>query len=273
MSENKIILEDANEITLFAQLKSFDLLGAFGSKIGQRYIIDVNTKKLRFFKELFSQITEVPWIYVRGMAEAQCIFYQDCAEHLNFVPTYCLNCWKTVVAPSTLVDLLRLFALQKELAEGDPTCTCKCGYEERPYVPRLYGGYFYSRTQEDGLKRTKQVRAAVDQAIGPHVPVILKRYCTEFERKFGPTDQYKQGPDAKIWEEIINEYVDLPPRDYADGFLPQSELTRKHVLNKWLDFAIKYDYNSILAINNGKPIFRPLVTYHEEVRKGEEDGQ
>lgn len=268
------IVADLDSNALLSQLMAYDLIGAFANEMGRRYIVDTHTKKMRFFNEMFAQNWDVPWIYVRGIKDACCTFYQDCAKNLGFVHSYCMNCWKTVVAPSNLVELLKLFELQKELAKDDETCACKCGIEIRDYVPRHYGGYFYSRSLELGRERAKQVREVVDKKIGPHVPVILKRYCTEFEREFGPTDTYKRPAFAKAWEEIFDAFVELPVRANEEaGFLPQSAIIQKHVLNKWCQWATKHDYKTACALNNGKPILKPLVTYHEDVREDEVRGE
>jgi hypothetical protein len=137
---------------------------------------------------------------------------------------------------------------------------CKCGIETREYVPRNYGGYFYTNSLEQGRERWRQVRNAMDK-INPQIPVTLKRYCTEFEIKLGPSDQYKQPEGAKDMERRIFEAVDV--QSMGDN-PPQPEFLKEHILSKWMVHAWDRADLTVMMYNDGQPLYSPTITYHEE---------
>ena len=207
-----------------------------------------------------------PWVYVNNPPKSyHCTWYHDIAKTFKFIPTHCLNCWKVVVRPRTLVELILLLKVQEEMAQENKDCWCKCGTELRPYVRGNYGGYFYTRSMKVGLKRYREVRERVDKTISPECPVILKRYCSEFEMDFGPSIAYKQHEFAARIEEQIEEYCVMKNFDY-----PQSKLAKIKIYTEWVKFAYGIDDPSVDACTGGNPIVPPVCTYHNiEVKNAE----
>ncbi|NIS52984.1 MAG: hypothetical protein GWN94_18065, partial [Phycisphaerae bacterium] len=81
-----------------------------------------------------------------------------------------------------------------DLSEENPKCWCKCGWEDRDWVHGNYGGYFYCNSKEVGLQRLETVRNAVRKNVdyGDKIDIFLKRYCTEFELKWGDSAKYER---------------------------------------------------------------------------------
>jgi hypothetical protein len=201
---------------------------------------------------------DTPWVYVQSRPEARCDIYQKVFFGvLKHIHSYCRECWKVVVRPRNLVQLLDLYELQKEL--GVP---CKCGMEIRDTVNGLYGGYFYNRGKEEGLERYKQVRELVDEWLSPETPVILKRYCTEYEigpDSLGPSNQTK---DITFEEREMEQEVEaLFPR-IGFGTLQPDWIT-KRVIRDWIHYAYKNGDMTYKEVTAGNPLFPPYVTYHE----------
>jgi hypothetical protein len=176
----------------------------------------------------------------------------------QFLPSGCQQCFKVVVRPPTLRALLALVELQKRL--GRPG---KCGVEQRLYVFGHYGGYFYTRGLEQGKRRYKEVRAAVDAdpELGPDVKIILKRACTELEEIAGPSDKWEVFEDQMELESLIYESFNIDNVTRS-----QSELGLRYVMARWIEHAYSWgDETALEYIDPARPIYPPLVTYHHLV--------
>jgi hypothetical protein len=201
----------------------------------------------------------LPWIQVNVNPDLHCQMYLGMVNAYGFIPQKCLDCWKIVVAPRTFHELMQLLDLQESMVKENPNCWCKCGVEERDTVPRNFGGYFYTRSLEQGLVRKKTVREKVSEAISPEVPVILKRYCTEYELRFGPSDEYVRPKGADEIEKQFWENVQLTTES-----VPQPEFVRKNIIHQWMIFAHGRGDPTVKDYNMGQPLFPPYVTYHDK---------
>ena len=167
----------------------------------------------------------------------------------------CMNCWKIVVRPRTVDELFQLHDLQELLDYPS-----KCGMEERPGVHALYGGYFYTDSLEEGRERYKEVRAAVDSEISPKISIILKRGCTEFEEKFGRSNQWQYTNADKFWEDQITLHFDM---EQMLGF-DQAGIIKINVMRRWHEYAWKHGDKTCMKFNDGGPFKPPVITYHKE---------
>jgi len=203
------------------------------------------------------------WVYVNPIPFSPCNIYQMIASTCNFVPTNCLNCWKVVVKPFTFYELMQLMKFQKEYTEGHlyKDRFCKCGIEERGYTSHNYGGYFYNRSKEEGLQCWEEVRDGIDK-INPRIPVILKRYCTEFELAMGPSDKYEQPEGTKDLEAAIFAAIDVESQ--GNNRL-QPEYLAAHNIRMWMEHAWLIGDMTVMKFNDGEPLFTPSVTYHDHL--------
>lgn len=226
-----------------------------GGLLGPGRYIDIDDKKLHKFPAIK---TDPTWIYVNPNPKLYCMEYQAIVKGFGFIPSRCLECYKVVVMPRSFHELMQLYELEQVLVKENPKCWCKCGIEAREFVPRHYGGYFYNKGIEVGKSRYKTVRDAVSSAISPDVNVILKRYCTEFELSFGPSDQYVQPEGAQDIEKYFWENVEISTSSHT-----QPEFVRQNTIRRWMDFAWGRGDMTVKLYNNGEPLVRPSVTYHE----------
>jgi len=94
------------------------------------------------------------------------------------------------------------------------------------------------------------------------VPVILKRYCTEFEHALGPSDKHEYTEDNRVAEKIINDTFDL------DGNLPpQAGIVKLHAVRRWIEFAFKYGDETYKEFTKGRSLVPGYVTYHNDIEK------
>ena len=216
-----------------------------------------------------------PWIFVKSFPGHECFFCHKILFNVVFqqnkIPSGCLNCYKVVVAPRSLMELLALYAIQRKL-----DVPCKCGTEgDRDNTNRLYGAYFYNNSLAAGKERYLQVKEELEKRekfqlhlfgttvtvqCGRDVPILLKRGCTEFEQSCGSSDTWDDFVDSdQIAEEkIIRNWVQHEPMYHS-----QSEHQIAHTINKWIHNAYKWGDDSYQLLTGGNRLFRPPVTYHE----------
>jgi hypothetical protein len=241
----------------------FNVTRVLGDALEQnRWYMDLKTRKYSCEGRAFFS-KDKHWVYVNPRQEdACCTVYQLIVDNCGFIPSPCLRCWKVVVKPRTLFELMKLWQFEKEFTAdcmGEDRY-CKCGIEERPWVHYNYGGYFYCDSLEQGLLRYDEVRAGVD-LIDPEIPVILKRYCTEFEIKLGPSDKYERPNWADAMEANIFDAVDL-------GSIGTNEVQPSYLveycLGKWIEFAWDRGDPTAILFNDNEPLYSPCVTYHDK---------
>ena len=201
---------------------------------------------------------DVNWIHAKQSPDRPCRFYQLIHENCNFIPKRCLRCWKVVVRPNSLLQLLKLHDLQHEMVEKNPDCPCKCGWEERPWVHGNYGGYFYCDTQSLGAERFIEVKERVEEDIGKNIDVYLKRYCTEFELKWGDSARYARTPESRIMETAILEGSEIAQLNNE-----QPQYLKDHIMSDWILQAYKVGDPTARLYNNGEPLYTQPRRYYK----------
>jgi len=203
----------------------------------------------------------VPWVYVKNVEGYRCDINNDVFfEILGHIPSQCRSCYKVVVRPRNVVELFDLYEVQKTM-----DVPCKCGRELRPSVNGLWGGYFYCRGLEEGLRRKEEVRKLVDEHISPEIPVFLKRYCTEFEID-GPPSNETPHTITKEEQEMEDKVLFLFPA--KGSFTNNPEWLNAKVMREWIEYAHANGDNSYLELNGGESLIKPYVKYNRE--EGEE---
>lgn len=254
-------------MSVHTALRDQDLISKFQSGLeNERYMLGPDGKIWNTveYNDAFQSSFKTPWHYINPIPHAHCRWYHDIANLFGFVPDRCLNCWKVVVRPQTLQQLFSLQSLMIEMVEKDPECYCKCGIERREWVYGNYGGYFYTTSKEAVQERYKQVRKLVDEKISPKVPVVPKRYCSEFERAFGPTDQYKRTAEDEHWQRMINEGCHMV--DYEDK---QPDVAVRKVMREWIKRAWDVGDPTVYIYTDGQPLVRPVVAYYPDNDEGD----
>lgn len=238
-----------------------------------RYIIDAETKKIRV--PIPSIDASAPWVFVNPSPEMFCHLFRLTFDHWNFIHSRCMECFKVVVKMPAVVDLFKMLEWQRQFTEKTYGTDrfCKCGIEKRPWVHYQYGAYFYCKGIEQGKLRHHQVMDGLRACYGEDrvsstpgavgtgkVEVILKRYCTEFELKLGPTDVYERPPLSDEMEKRIMDAFERVKN------LGQPDFLVHHIMEEWLRFAWEIGDDSAKQFNGGLPFYTPVVTYHEKER-------
>lgn len=230
---------------------------------------DSTTKKIMFARKhpkivrddfILENMDRMP-----GLMRCQ-LWHSVVFDMYGILPSYCMDCWKVVARPKTLKELLRTYQILLNLERPG-----KCGIERRPTVRGHYGAYWYNRGLEAGLDCYKAVREAVTEDIGEHMPVILKRACTEYEiREPGKENIFR----SDLWEpeegqiekeKRIKEAWDIP-EDVTKT--QQTDEVKTMIFHAWLVFAWERDDPTFEEIY-GRPLYPKYVTYHEDTYDGD----
>ena len=197
-----------------------------------------------------------PWLHQTHAENLNCnLWHFFMFNHYQwFVPSQCQECWKVVVGPRSLSELWKLKDLQWKL--GIPS---KAGIEVREYTAKLYGGYFYNKGLYNGRKCYKAVREAVNDAISPDVPVLLKRACTEFEMAFPKSSTWQITDEQMEVEELLNDRVEESGNPSG-----QPDIIRTHIKRIWIHWAYSVADPTYKEFTDGKPLHPPYETYHDK---------
>jgi len=200
----------------------------------------------------FSMAWNTPWLHAGLALNRNCFLYQEVYHKtLGVIHPRCFECWKVVVRPKTLDQLMALREMQ--LRHRVPS---KCGIERREYVHGLYGGYFYNDSLGDALACFEWLKGELPTDLTSNGRMIVKRACTEFELAYGPSDKWDSGPGNEAVKQVSHWLVD----DVPNTLQPPS--VEVHVLRTWVKWAYAHGDETYLNYTGGKPIYTPPVTYH-----------
>lgn len=153
--------------------------------------------------------------------------------YYGIIPEPCFGCYKIVVMPRNFDELMIIKKLQEEM--GFPS---KCGIEIREYVGRNYGAYWYAPLGK-GLGAARRLLNEVKQMLERHFgkegpKVILKRACTEMERKYGDSNLWRQNEQSAEFYKLLESSYAIVESSQAD-----SEYKRATTLNQWIKWAFE----------------------------------
>ena len=217
---------------------------------------------------------ETPWVHVKHTVGFNCGLWNQIIfvgivstlpQDQKFVPRHCQNCWKVCVKPRSLQQLFNLLEVQKKLERPS-----KCGIETRESVPGLYGGYFYNKGYQAGMKcydivktamlENEQLAPLVDEVdeFGKTTRIILKRACTEYEHEIGDSSKWTVTPEQEFIEDLVESYV-------VDESLVtiQPEHLVWNIKRRWIEWAYQNGDPTYARYTGGKPLYPAYVTYHQ----------
>jgi len=203
--------------------------------------------------------TNSPWLF-ESVDIKPCIWCHKVLFSLfALCPSPALDCWKVVVRPRNVLELVALHNIQKKM--GVPS---KCGIEPRENVAANYGGYFYNRSFEDGLEREAEVSEIVHKEINKDVPVFLKRGCTGIEEMFGRSDKWKMAEGQEALEARLNKCFDESFKEPKTAGHPED--LEREIFEEWLHFAHSRGDMSYLRITKGRYLYPQPIKYTEDTK-------
>lgn len=261
----------ANTNILYLEAEKRDLVNKF-LKHNTEFFLRLTDGKIDWKGRL---TPDPPWYYHKPLYLQNCFFYHkllfDILHRTTKVPIWCQrHCWKVVLAPRTLEELMGVYLLLKEL-----DLPSKCGVEgQRENSNKLYGAYFYNISLAEGRACYAKVKKVIEEAKPreglilncpvtvqwqPDMPVILKRACTEFEQHCGPSDKWTWDETQEEQEQIFTDAFALKSESYS-----QNEYMIGALMTQWIHRAYQWGDETYKKFTNGNILFSPVVTFHDK---------
>jgi hypothetical protein len=178
------------------------------------------------------------------------LFFHAYAE--SAVPYGCRACYKVKVMPRTLRELVAAWNMAKDIA-----CSSKWGIDlDNRFSQNIYAGYYYTSGLDMARAIFKIVRDAMDgdPKLGPDVPMVIKRGCSEYEAKLGPSDRYEFAPELAELEAYLKSRFRRRP---VKGKVSQP-------LVNWIDLAFRIGDDTYLDFTGGKRLRPKMKSYDSD---------
>jgi hypothetical protein len=173
------------------------------------------------------------------------------------VPFGCRDCFKVKVVTANLRQMMAVNEIAQSVSAGS-----KSGMEvDNPENQTLYGTYFYSLGLDRARALYRDLRAKINQhaKLGTSVKMLIKRGCTNYERKCGPSDRYTFDPRQ---EEIERHFFARFAGDVRGGV--RKSIRDGMQILEWVKIAYRIGDDTYKDFTGGKDLFPPVVTYPPE---------
>jgi hypothetical protein len=155
----------------------------------------------------------------------------------------------------------------KEIAESSGH-TSKSGAEvDNRRNQDLYGTYLYFQGLDQARHAFQSIRQNVDDHpdLGPSIVMRIKRGCTNYELRCGPSDQYKFDPRLELAEAYLFRHFVANKSTNEPEEKDQQEKKQRVKYAEWLLKMIATAYrigdDTYKDFTGGKPVFPALVSY------------
>lgn len=244
-----------NKDNLLSELLSKNTFGAMLKSTGNTEYINAFTDKLTARFRVKS--AESPWVHIGPRAPddlCDSVLWQI-FNTFKFIPTRCLDCYKVVVEPKTVKQLVKLYEIMEELQ-----LPSKCGWDAREYSFGNYLGTFYARNLIDANMIFDKVQPVIKKRVG-NIRIYIKRFCSAFELSLCPncSAKYKQPNGSKEIEEEIYKIVD----HYEKEIPGQPDWLKRHIMLNWIRKAYSAGDETAMEFNGGKHFASGIQIYRE----------
>jgi hypothetical protein len=196
----------------------------------------------------------VTWMYVSHGPSLGCGFLMDFMFYHAYgesaVPHGCSACYKVKVVLRTLRELVAAWQVAKQIK-----CRSKWGTDlNNAYSQNIYAGYFYVA----GLDAARELLEVVRQAFGENpklgldIQMTIKRGCSEYEGKLGPSDRYEFTPEMAELESYLKSQF----REAKKG-----EHFPSMVAAHWIETAFRIGDDTYLDFTGGRRLRNSTKTY------------
>ena len=118
-------------------------------------------------------------IYRRNTTNLNCDRHFEVFNTFNVIPKFCFGCFKVLIEPNNVVDLIKLYFVFDNLNLKNDN-TRKCMIELRSNISGSYKGYIYCSSLNEANEIREQVDKTVKKKIEKSIPISVKRGCSEF---------------------------------------------------------------------------------------------
>ena len=141
-------------------------------------------------------------IYRRNDKDLSCKRHTKIFDDDNVIPKNCFGCYKVIIAPKTLIELVKIYILFDYIKLENNNIR-KCIIELRPNVEGTYKSLVYCSGLDEAESIVKKLKVIIDKTINENISIDIKRGCTEFGMAYPLYKDYKSNlmKYEKDWKE------------------------------------------------------------------------
>ena len=193
-------------------------------------------------------------IYRRNKKDLGCKRHKKIFNDHNVIPNNCFGCYKVIIEPQTVIDLVKLYILFDSIKLENNNIR-KCMIEFRPNVEGKYKSLVYCSDLNEAESIAKKLKILVDDTINNNIMVNIKRGCTEFGMSFPQYKDYKSNSMKydESWKEkeelIDNKFPNLLKNKINNETISGITLSDILVIRNWICYAKLIDDNTYKMIS------------------------
>ena len=115
-------------------------------------------------------------------------------ETHKIIPEFCFGCYKVLIEPQNVVDLIKLHFLLDSL-NFDNENFRKCMIEGRKNVEGNYKGFIYCKTISEAEEILDKIFKQINIKINQNIKCEIKRGCSEYRENFPEYKNLKNNID------------------------------------------------------------------------------
>lgn len=228
----------------------FKTSGVTGKHLDTNFLIN----SINEYREIISQYAINRRVAIKQIYEGKrhvihgkiafCSKYLSFFEETQVICGMCYNCYKVQIAPSNLIDLIRLSLILKiiELDRDNPR---KCMIEMRDGINNPYKGYIYCQSEEEAISCLHTLQLTLERFGLSHITCGLSHGCSEYglkypEFKFSPDGVHRAQKQSDAWSKIEEDYFSTPFSDERQIMnFNTSEITLREVIcfETWIKYS------------------------------------
>ncbi|MEI9991741.1 MAG: hypothetical protein WDM86_17085 [Rhizomicrobium sp.] len=169
------------------------------------------------------------------------------------VPFGCRDCYKVKVVSRSMRQLMAVRDIVKSLP-----CASKSGPEvDNPQNSSPYGTYLYLTGLGVAQAYYRKVREKIDQhsSLGPDTKMLVKRGCSNYEHRCGPSDKYTFDPRLEPLEAALATWFVAPVLRFT------REIRNALALTQMVRTAYRIGDETYKDFNGGRDLVQPTVNY------------
>jgi len=193
-------------------------------------------------------------IYRKNKEDLGCKRHKKIFNEHNVIPNNCFGCYKVIIEPKTVIDLVKLYILFDNIKLENNNIR-KCMIELRPNVEGRYKCLVYCSDLNEAESISKKLKILIDDSINNNIVADIKRGCSEFGMSFPQYKDYKSNSMKydESWKEkeelIDNKFPNLLKNKINKETISGITLNDILVIRNWICFAKLIDDNTYKMIS------------------------
>ena len=195
-------------------------------------------------KDLHNLTFNSSQIYRNNKVDLNCNRHFKIFNTFNIIPENCFECYKILVSPQNVLDLIKLYFLFDKIILPKNN-NRKCMIEMRPEISGNYKGYIYCRGFKDANMILKQINNTAKIAVNKNIKLEIKRGCSEFAIAYPDYKKISErsknfmnyNPNWKNKENEIDEKFSYLIKSERKETLPGIALNDILIIRNWIAYA------------------------------------